>query len=820
MRSLEPVKLCPEVMSMVSSFFKMAVRSLHRNKSYTIINVLGLAVGVASCLLMFLVIRYELSYDTFLSKRDRIARVVSVFEKPGGVVYSPGVPFPVADALRSGGPHLERVADLYAVEQTQISVPDERGQRVEKKFKERRGVFYAEPEIFDILDFQWLAGDPGSALALPQNAVLTRETAQRYFGDWKTAMGRTVLFKNRDAFIVAGIVEDYPANSDFPFKVLLSEGSIRAGQVKMFEDWVSVSGTHHCYVLLRPGATTNELDAFLASLVTANKPPEYRTDRLASQRLADMHFDDRYETFSGRTFSRELIAAVALIALFLLITACVNYINLSTAQAVNRSREVAVRKVLGGGRTQLMAQFLAETAVITFLAVLAGIAIAEVALPFLSRLLDVPLHLNPFGDPGVLVALAAIAVAVTVLSGSYPALMLSGFDPSAALRAKTATGLVGGITLRRTLVVLQFTIAQMLIFGMLVVVSQMDFFRNKSLGFDEASIVTVPMPNDSLSLSKIDVLKTRLLQQSGISSVSFSVYSASDNIQWVSDFVFDRSATKTDFNADLKWADADFLKTCGIQIVAGRPYQQSDTVREVVVNEALVRRLGLRSPRDILGKEVRFWDGRISASVVGVVKDFQQSSLRQPLAPVMLGCWKETYRLANIKLQPGPPAPMLAAIERLWNETYPDYVYEYQFLDEKIDQFYRLENRLTLMFKAFAGIAIFISCLGLYGLIAFLTIQRTKEVGIRKVLGASVGNIILLLSREFVILVGIAFAVAAPIAYYVMSGWLERYAFRIQIGIGLFLFTILGTVIIAWATVGFQAIRAATANPVDALRYE
>ena len=805
---------------MVSSLFKMAARGLLRNRSYTIINIISLAVGVASCLLIFLVIRFELSFDTFHSKRDRICRVVSIIGKPDAVRHSSGVPFPVADALRSEVPQLEKVAVLYGVGETQISVLDERGLQTEKKFKERRGVFYAEPEIFDIFDFTWLAGSPASALDLPENGVLTRETAQRYFGDWTNAMGRIILFKNRDAFVVSGIVEDYPVNSDLPFKVLLSIASIKNRERDMFKDWVGVSGTYNCYVLLPPGVPTTELDASLASLVEAHKPAEYRNDRLVSQRLADVHFDSRYGTFSGRTFSRELITATTLVAVFLLITACVNFVNLATAQAVNRSREVGIRKVLGGGRTQLMMQFLAETAIIALLAVLVAVAIAEIALPSLNRLLALSLHLRLVGDPGVLGFLVAITAGVTVLSGCYPAFVLSGFAPITVLRSTATTRLVGGIMLRRALVVLQFTIAQVLIIGMLVVVSQMDFFRNASLGFDKESLVTVPVPNDSLSLSRIDVLKSRLLQQSGISQVSFSAFSASDDSHWRSDFMFDRSASITDFNADLKWADTDFFETYGIRFVAGRPYQHSDTVRAFVVNEALVRKLRLRRPQEILGKHLRFWNGQLSAPVVGVVKDFQQAPLQQSLAPVVLGCWKDTYQLINIKLRPGPPAPTLAAIEHLWNETYPDHVYEYQFLDKKIDNFYRDGNRLSQMLKVFAGIAVLISCLGLYGLVSFMALHRTKEVGIRKVLGASVCSIILLLSREFTILVGIAFIFAAPIGYYVMNGWLEDFAYRIYMGVDLLLIPMLSTVILAWLTVGYRAIKAASANPVEALRYE
>jgi hypothetical protein len=302
--------------------------------------------------------------------------------------------------------------------------------------------------------------------------------------------------------------------------------------------------------------------------------------------------------------------------------------------------------------------------------------------------------------------------------------------------------------------------------------------------------------------------------------VSFSEYSPSDDSHWTSDFMFDRSNANTDFNADLKWAEAEYFKTYNLQFVAGRPYVQSDTVREFVVNETLLQKLGIRNPQDILGKRIRFWNGELSAPIVGVVRDFHSRPLREPVWPEVLGSWKDTYRLINIKIQPGQPGRTLAAIEKIWNEAYPAYVYEYQFLDEKINHFYKDENLLSQLYQVFAGIAIFISCLGLYGLVSFMAVQRAKEVGIRKVLGASVGNIIFLLSREFTLLIGIAFAIAAPVAYYIMNMWLQDFAFRIQLGVGLFLMTIVGTVVIAWMTVGYRAVRTAIANPVDALRYE
>ena len=805
---------------MFSNYFKVATRNLLRNKGYAAINILGLSIGIASCLVIFLVIRFELSFDAFQSKRDRICRVVTVFDKSDGMRYSSGVPFPVADGLRLDYPQLEKVADVNAAEDVQITAVDGTIPRREKKFKERRGVFFAEPQIVGILDFKTLAGNPELALEDPSSAVLSRQTADRYFGDWKSAVGKTIVYRNRDVFTVAAIIDDNPINSDFPFKVLLSFASLKNRRAKMFNDWVSTDGSNNCFVLLPPQFSAGQFNSSMAAFVQRHKPAEYVTDRLVVQSLADLHFDGRFGTFSGGTFSRELIAALSLVAIFLLIIACVNFINLATAQTANRSREVGVRKVLGSDRKQLMAQFLAETAVIAGVAVVVALAIAEVILPFLDQWFEISLKPDLLADSGVEAFLLAIFGTVTLLSGLYPALILSRFSPIAALRSKMSSRALGGISLRRGLVVLQFVISQVLIISMLVVIRQMDFFRSASLGFDKDAIVVVPVPNDSLSQSKIDLLKSRLLGQSGINSVSFSAFSASDDSHWNSDFMFDHSKVNTEFNADLKWADVDYFKTYNLQFVAGRPYLQSDTVREFVVNETLVKKLGIRSPQDILGKQIRFWDGVLSAPVVGVVKDFHTRSLRAPMAAVVLGSWKDTYQLINIKIQPVRPAQTLAEIERTWNETFPAFVYEYQFLDEKIDHFYRNENRLSEIYQVFAGIAIFISCLGLYGLVSFMAVQRAKEVGIRKVLGASVGNIIFLLSREFTLLIGIAFAIAGPVAYYIMNMWLQDFAYRIQLGIGLFLIAILGTVVLAWMTVAYRAIRTAIANPVEALRYE
>jgi ABC-type antimicrobial peptide transport system permease subunit len=363
-------------------------------------------------------------------------------------------------------------------------------------------------------------------------------------------------------------------------------------------------------------------------------------------------------------------------------------------------------------------------------------------------------------------------------------------------------------------------VAQVLIIGVITIVSQMNFFKNASMGFDKDALLTVGIPGDSISLTKAKALKLQLLGQPGIKNISFGTFTMSDNSHWGSDFTFDNSPTVTDFNADLKWADADVFKTYNLQMVAGKPYYASDTVKEFVVNETLVKKLGLRSPQDILGKKINFWNGTLKGRVVGVVKDFNGTTMVKPIAPVVMSTWLNAYQTMAVKIHPQNTKQTLAAIEKIWNATYPDFVYQYQFLDEKIASFYTRENQLSQLYKIFAGIAVFISCLGLYGLVSFMAAQRTKEVGIRKVLGASIGSIVYLFSKEFTLLIGVAFVIAAPLAYYFMHEWLNGFTFRVTIGAGIFVITIAASVAIAWLTVGYRAVRAAMANPVKSLRTE
>ena len=801
---------------MLKNYFHLALRNLRRNVSYTIINVLGLSVGIAVCMLIFMVVNFELSFDAFHEKKQRIFRVLTKFEGPDGTSFSSGVPVPVPAALRNDYPQLDKVAAVMSSDNAIIAITNDKSTAGEaKKFKEETGVFFLDPEFFQMFDFPFLAGDPTTALNKPNAAVITKETAEKYFGDWKTAIGKTILYNNRDLVQINGIVKDPPSNTDFQLKVAIS--FITSPRAKS-TDWRSVSSNMGTFVLLPENMSPGQFDKQLLQFIKKYKKDENPSKHLLEP-ITEVHYQD-HGNFLGRSISKKLIQSLSLVAVFLLLIACVNFINLSTAQAVNRSKEVGVRKVLGSSRWQLSLQFMSETALITLSAVLLSVLIAILALPVIRNILDLPLNRTEMFSGSMILFLTVVTIAVTILSGFYPAIIISGYNPIAALKNKINVKSARGISLRRGLVVGQFVIAQVLIIGTIIVLNQMNYFTHASLGFDKDAILNVPVPYDSISRTKIDYLRTELNKINGIKSVSFSFASPSDEGNWYSDFKYNNAPKSTEFAANLKWADAEYFKTYNLQLVAGRVYVQADTVREFIVNEALLRKVGVKNPEEAIGKRIDFWDGEVTGDIVGVVKDFHALSLHEEIQPIVMGTLKETYGTIGLKLDQSNIKNSIASIEKIWTTAYPEYVFEYEFLDQKIANFYQQERQLLDLYKIFASIAIFISCLGLYGLAAFMSVQRIKEVGIRKVLGATVNNILILFSKEFVMLVSIAFAVAAPIAWYLMHLWLNDFQYRINMDWWIFALAGILAITVALCTISVQAIRSAIANPVKSLRTE
>ncbi|HJP63029.1 MAG TPA: ABC transporter permease, partial [Mucilaginibacter sp.] len=616
---------------MIKNYFKTAWRNLQRNKSYAAINIVGLAIGIASCLLIFLIVQFETSFDKFHSKKDHIYRVLTVFHNPDGVFPASGTPLPLSEGLRIDFPQLKTVSAIMQNDGSHYSVGNGSKGETVRKFKEDLA-YYAEPQFFDIFDFAWLAGDKKTALKDPNSVVLTRDEANKFFGDWHDAMGKIVKYENKTDLKVTGILENLPANTDFPIKLVVSwitavgKDGERNGNSK---DWVSTFGDNNCYIILPENISVNQFNANLQVFVKKHKPAEYVKDGFQLQALADMHYNTEVNVYSGHPFSKQLLNVISLIGLFLLIIACVNFINLATAQAVNRSKEVGIRKVLGSNRNQLVFQFITETLIITLFAVVLAAGIARIVLPMLNNLLQIQLSGGFLLDPVLLLFLLGVVISVTLLSGFYPAMVLSGFNPIEALKNKIRAGRATGISLRRVLVVFQFGIAQILVIGTLVLIYQMNYFNNKSLGFNKDAIITVQFPGDSISRTKINTLKDQLLLQPGIKDVSFSFASPSDNNGWSSDFKFNNAPKQTDFPANLKWADPEYFKLYDLQFAAGGPYLKSDTINSYVVNETLIHKLGIRDPKDAIGKYIKLWDdNKKYARIVGVVKDFNIGSLR------------------------------------------------------------------------------------------------------------------------------------------------------------------------------------------------
>ncbi len=815
---------------MLKNYFKTAFRSLVRNRNYTIINIVGLAVSIAVGMMIFIIIQFQTSFDNFHSKEDRTYRVITEYHhaESANISYGKDVPFPMPIALKTAFPQIEQVAPIFASQNDQLLIPDNNGTTI-KTFKEQRGVFFTEPSFFKMFDFPLLAGSY-ELLKEPNNVMLTKEIAEKYFGNWKTAMGKTIkievggyIFEHgTEVLKVSGILATIPANTDFQLKLVVAYGTGFTGSLMAKStDWDDRTNSGFgCYVLLPPNTSVYNVNQQLRAYSKKVESSENKDSHIV-QALSAVHYDTQTGNYSNKTISHELLNVLWLIAAFILLIARVNFINLATAQAVNRAKEVGVRKVLGSGKSQLQTQFIIETFLIVTSAVMLALVITILALPYVNQLLELSLSFNILNNPIIILFLLSVTIVVTALAGFYPSIVLSRFTPVNALKSKLTTNVVKGISLRRGLVVFQFIIAQALIIGTLIIVQQMNYFMNQPLGFDKDAIVNVPFRVDSLRISRLDYLGNKLLQVNGVQAVSFSSNTpVEDANDMLTTFKFDHAIKEADFKAILKFADTGYVPAYKLPLVAGSNLQPSKFTQEFLVNESLVKSLGFKNPEDILNKEINIWDDRIKCPAVGVLKDFNDRSFRQDVAPLLITTNVTMYRQAGIKLATANMSSTLQSVKEIFEKTFPDYVYEYRFLDDKIASFYKQENQLAQLYKIFAAIAIFLSCLGLYGLASFMALQRIKEVGIRKVLGATAGNIVYLFSKEFIILIAIAFAIATPIAWFIMNNWLHDFAYRINISAWIFIWAGLLAVVVALATISFQAIKAAVANPVKSLRTE
>ena len=815
---------------MIRNYFIIAWRNLYRKKAYSLINIAGLAVGIASALLIFLVIHYELGYDDFQTKKDRLYRVVSTYANySNGEItgHQSAVPIPISDALRSSFPQMQGVANVWSIGGAQIHIPiPGKDLSEEKRVKVSEGIFFAEPSLFSMFDYQWIAGN-AKRLTEPNTVVINQTLANQFFGNWKEAVGQTVqMWSYRIPLQVIGVYKDLPQNTDLEVRFGASYATFKNLQNAwgMADDWQNTPWSSECFVLLPQGVKASGFQQPLAQFVKTYYPINTEANGqktktiLSLQPVNNIHLNEDFETFKGDALTHTELWSLGCIGFFLLLVACVNFINLATAQSITRAKEIGVRKVLGSSRLHLFSQFLQETLLITLIAVLLSYLLAQLSLPFISGLVSKPLSLNVIQSPSIFFFLLLLCILVTLLSGFYPSIVLSGFRPIQALKSKITNTGSSGVSVRRGLVVFQFVIAQLLLISTIVVVQQMQYFGRQPLGFNQKAVALVDMPSDSTDRTKYSYLKTKMLSLPGVQAASFCMTPPVAYGSYYRSFSFNDETTKKDFTINLLPADTDYVKTFEIGMIAGRLPYAGDSLNELLVNETLVKKLGLKSPSAIIGKTILF--DSVKMSVVGVMHDFSNKSLKEAAEPIAISTHISNLSLLAVRINPSSMQATMAAMQKTFATTFPTYMYDVHFVDEEVSQFYTSEVLASKLFTIAAVLAIFISCLGLYGLVSFMAAQKTKEVGIRKVLGASVQSIVYLFSKEFTVLIGVAFLIAAPVGYYFMHQWLSGFYNHIEMNWLVFVSAIFCSILIAWITVGYKAIKAAIANPVKSLRTE
>ena len=792
---------------MLKNYFKIAWRNLTKHKSYSIINGLGLTLGIASCLIIFLVVKYELGYDRFNSKADRIYRVTL-----NAIDFNPNVSMAVVPAMRNDFPELEEVSQAWYHEMGLVKIGN-------KKFQEK-AILFADKYFPSVFDYSWIEGDPATALADPNSIVLTESYVHKYFPG-KEPMGQFIYLNNEYDLKVTGVIKDLPGNTHLPFNLLVSFETVRKQreQKGAMSNFYWISSGSFAYIVTPKHYDVSKIQRRIHWFIEKNWGKEIADGaRLPLQPLTDIHFDPRYlnNTISYTT-SRETYYVLTAVAVLIIIIACINFINLATAQAIQRAKEVGVRKVLGSTRRQLIFQFLSETSLMVAGALTLGLFLSYLLLPQLAKWLDIKLSTSGLADPDVVAVIFSSALFIVLLAGLYPSFVQSAFKPIESLKSKAQLSFKG-LTLRKSLVVTQFAISQIMIVGTLVVAYQMDFFQNRNLGFNKDAVISFNIPDQN----KTEVLREQLMKTPGVRQISFSSGAPVFNNNFAPFVSPEHGVTKDDVT-ELKFIDESYIDMFQMQLLAGDKIRrnnksESDTVYDVLVNETLVHKLGIQDPQKAIGSHINV--NNDYCTITGVVKDFQSESKHKKIRPCVLLYRTDNFYTASVKLALPHMNGTIGAIDKSWSALFPQEVFDYEFLDDHIAAWYRQEQKEYTAFKLFAIVAILIGCLGLYGLIAFATAQRAKEVGIRKVLGASLSSILLLFSREFVVLIAIAFLIAAPIAYYFMNNWLHGFAYQITIGPQIFAVAILTSFAIAGGTIAYQTIKAAVVNPVKSLRAE
>jgi putative ABC transport system permease protein len=796
----------------------LAWRNLGRQKIFSIVNILGLSIGITSCLVISIFVRYELSFDHYHEKADKIYKVVQETKFAEGMKYWSTTAYPLAEAIRND------FTDVSMV--TQASGPVPRMFRVEDKsgnvFRfEEEYVLFVDPFYPRVFDFKWFQGDPETALSNTASVVLTESLAKKYFNkemsNKESILGRQMMLNNKDELTITGVVADAPGNTSLKFNMLIPYAFFKMHNTYSAGNW---SGNYQgsTFVVFEKGQSPKALEDQLVSWKKKYLKPEddNRIDYKLMP-LKSMHTNSKYGS-SPRSYVMQLkmIYASAGVALFILAIACVNFVNLATAQAANRAKEVGIRKVMGSSKAGLVVQFLTENILLVSITLVVSIALTQFAIDSINQILSI-ITLRLSLDWTSLFVVFIVGLSVVVLACFYPSIMMSSMKPVDSLKNKF-NNRSGGLSLRRTLIVFQFAIVQLFIIATLVVGAQMNYFKNADLGFSREDPVIAMNMNEP---EKAEAFRQQLLSNPAVKDVTFSSSSAMAeyNHNLGTSFRLPGQGEEDGIGAEEKGVDQNYISFFGLELLAGRNFlSMEEKFTEFIVNEKVCKALG-RTPAEMLGQRLIINEGE--GTVVGIIKDFHNKSLQDEISPCIFlnsSWWLERV---NVKLYSMTNMPeVLSSIEKQWRDLYPEGVFKYSFLDESIAQEYALEQLVYKGFSVFSILTILIGCLGLYGLLSFITLRKTKEVGIRKALGASVGQIVGMFNKEFVVLVSIAFVIAAPLAYYFMNQWLQDFTYRIYLSWWMFGLGALLTIVITLVTISHQSIRAAMANPVDSLRNE
>jgi putative ABC transport system permease protein len=794
---------------MIKNYLKIAFRNLLRHKTFSFINIMGLAVGMTACFLIFLYVSFETSYDNFHTKADRIYRVVTDTKTPSETISQGMTTTPIAINIKKDFPE---VADAVRLARDGFLV-----RKDNVKFQEERSVL-ADSTLFNVFDFPLVAGNRNTALKEPMSIILSQSAAKKYFGN-TNPMGQQVLLTGAAInATVTGVMKDIPENSQIQADMFVSMSSSKQiyGSPTSDSEWTNHN--NYTYLLLKPHTDAKALEkkfpAFMEFHHGAQAKELQMQDYLSLEPLRDVYLKSKRDGFVTGSINNVYIFSI--IAVFILLIACINFINLTTARSAERAKEVGIRKVIGAARFQLAKQFISESVIICLIAFVLSVLLCALVLPLFNQLAGKEISEDIFNNPLHILSLFLLSLGIGFIAGLYPALVLSSYKPVSVLKGRFSAG-TKGLILRKGLVVFQFTISIILIAGTIVVYTQLHYMRSQDLGFSKDQEIII---NTNFDKNK-DAFKQSLSSIPGVLSTSYSSSVPGSGNNCAYSQVQSKTGEMQKTNLDLYFVDYDYIKQYNLKVVAGRAFSKdfaTDSTQAMMINESAVKLLGYSSPQEAIGRNFDQW-GR-KGKIIGVLKDFHYKSLQQTIQPLAMRIEPWGFATISIKVSAAKLPSTIKAIQSKWNQVIPNRPFDYYFLDDFFNKQYHAEENFGNLFFNFAMLAIFISCLGLLGLSSYSTIQRTKEIGVRKVLGASVSSIVNLLSIEFIKLVLIAFVIAAPLAWYGMNKWLQDFAYRTNISWWVFALAAFASVLIAFVTISFQAIKAAIANPVKSLRTE